>query len=89
MALITFWTKQAEKNFGNIITYLNDNFGEITSQAFVNRFFIILDSIQKYPELGSLEVKDKAIRGILITKHNILFYRFTVDKLILLNIFDT
>jgi plasmid stabilization system protein ParE len=39
------------------------------------------------PEMGSVEHFEKQIRGIVITKHNTLFYRIEEEKLILLNFF--
>jgi len=40
------------------------------------------------PEMGSIEHYEKQIRGVVITKHNTLFYRIEDQKLILLSFFD-
>ena len=40
------------------------------------------------PEMGTVEHFEKRIRGMVITKHNTLFYRIEEDKLILLTFFD-
>lgn len=38
--------------------------------------------------MGTLENKEKQIRGFVITKHNTLFYRIEEDKIILITFFD-
>jgi plasmid stabilization system protein ParE len=89
MALRVRWNKRAEKSFAKIIDYLELNFGERTTKNFVLRTFPIIDSLSEYPEIGTEELKEKNVRGFVITKHNILFYRYTQRELILLNFFDT
>ena len=89
MALKLRWTKRAEKNFHDNLQYLNEQFGLNAAMAFVRQTFAILETIQKYPEIGTVEIKDKNIRGFLITKHNRLFYRFNDVEIIVLQIFDT
>ncbi len=83
------WTKRANHRFNAILSYLEDEWGERVTKNFVKKTYGILIILTKFPEIGTLELKDKKIRGILITKHNRLFYRISGNKIILLNFFDT
>ena len=50
---------------------------------------MITEILSEYPQIGSVEINEKKVRGIIITKHNKLFYRFNENEIIILNIFDT
>lgn len=89
MALKIKWNKRAKDNFDKILEYLELSFGQQTAKVFAKRSYIIIEQLSEYPELGSLEVENKQIRGILITKHNRLFYRITESEIVLLSFFDT
>ena len=89
MALKIKWNTRAEKSFRKIVEYLDMSFGERTTQNFVQRTFSIIDILSEFPEIGTLELKDKNVRGFVITRHNTLFYRYTNRELILMNFFDT
>jgi len=83
------WTKTASRNFDNIMKYLSENWSYSVVSNFVHRTSDILLVLSEFPHLGELQVADKGIRGILITKHNKLFYRIDGPRLIVLKIFDT
>ena len=89
MILRVSWTKRSVNQFVQIQDYLESEFGLNIRNAFTKKFFVILENLQTFPELGTLEVRDKKIRGILITKHNKLFYRYNSTQLIILAFFDT
>jgi plasmid stabilization system protein ParE len=89
MARRVVWTKRATTNFKRIIIYLEDNWGSKVTRDFVKKSFRVIELIQDYPQLGSLEDREKGIYGFLITTHNRLFYRLSEDQLIILNFFDT
>jgi len=89
MALVIFWTKRADKKFDKIIAYLEEVWGEAVAKQFVLRVYELLDLLIKYPELGSLQHKQKKIRGFVITKQVSLFYKYDSDRIVILNLFDT
>ncbi|HEV7382361.1 MAG TPA: type II toxin-antitoxin system RelE/ParE family toxin [Dyadobacter sp.] len=89
MARRVVWTKRATTNFKRIIIYLEDNWGSKVTRDFVKKSFRVIELIQDYPQLGSLEDREKGIYVFLITTHNRLFYRLSEDQLIILNFFDT
>lgn len=89
MARQIIWTDRANARFNNVIAYLEKDWGEKVTKGFVLRTFEIIELLSLQPHLGSLEKDNEKIRGFLITKHNRLFYRFTDNEFIILNIFDT
>ncbi len=44
--------------------------------------------LRNYPEMGSLEMPEKAIRAFQLTHHTRVFYRLKGDTIILLTFFD-
>lgn len=81
------WTKTALANLDNVVAYLNDNWPDIVTAAFLSKLNETLTLIATFPESG-VEQKPN-IHGILITKHNKLFYRVSDKRITVLRIFDT
>ncbi|MBK9220509.1 MAG: type II toxin-antitoxin system RelE/ParE family toxin [Saprospiraceae bacterium] len=73
----------------SLIDYLNQEWSENVAKQFVKRTFELVELLSKQPNLGPYQNSEKKIRGILVSKHNRLFYRTTSHKIIILNIFDT
>ena len=88
MAKIIVWNRRASNNFNSIINYLQAEWGDTVTRNFVVRTYKVIELLAVNPEMGSIEHFEKQIRGIVITKHNTLFYRLEEEKLILLNFFD-
>jgi plasmid stabilization system protein ParE len=82
------WNRRASNNFNSIISYLQREWGETVTRNFVIRTYELLDLLAENPEMGAIEHFEKQIRGIVVTKHNTLFYRIEEEKLILLSFFD-
>jgi plasmid stabilization system protein ParE len=88
MAKTIIWNRRASNKFDTIIEYLQKEWGENVTRNFVIRTYQIIEILAQNPEIGTLENKEKQIRGLVITKHNTLFYRIENDNLILLSFFD-
>ncbi len=88
MALKIYWTKRADKKFDQILDYLLVEWGESVAKAFTRKVYDFLDILSEFPEIGTIENKEKGIRGFTIIKQVNLFYRISGDKVILLNFFD-
>ncbi len=88
MALEIYWTKRADKNFDKIIDYLLNEWGENVSRAFIKKVYDFLDILAEFPEIGTIENREKGIRGFTIVKQVNVFYRISGNKIILLNFFD-
>jgi plasmid stabilization system protein ParE len=88
MAKTIIWNRRASNNFNSIISYLRKEWGDEVTRNFVIRTYRLLDLLAENPEMGGIEHFEKQIRGIVVTKHNTLFYRTDDEKLILLSFFD-
>jgi plasmid stabilization system protein ParE len=88
MALTIYWSKRADKKFDKIIAYLEQEWGEAVTQAFVRKVYDFLDILLEFPELGSFENAERNIRGFVIVKQLTIFYKITEDRIIILNFFD-
>ena len=89
MALKIEWTKRADKKFDTILVYLNEEWGERVTANFVKKVYEFLDVLVEYPEIGTLEHKQKGVRGFTIVKQVSIFYKVSGNKIILLDFFDT
>ena len=88
MALEIVWSKRANLKFDQIITYLIEEWGEQSAKQFIGKVFTILEILSEFPEIGSVENKEKSIRGLTVVKQVNLYYRIKNDKIILLVFFD-
>jgi len=88
MALKVFWTIRAELFFNNIIKYLQTEWNESVTKAFIIRVYETIDLISEFPEIGSIENHKKGIRGFVILKQITLFYRIKNETVIILSLFD-
>ncbi len=88
MALEIYWTKRADKKFDRILEYLNKEWGESVARAFTKKVYEFFDILTEFPEIGTVENKEKGIRGFTIIKQVHLFYRISGNKVILLSFFD-
>ena len=48
-----------------------------------------IDQLSRQPNMGVSSSKVKGVRGLLITRHNRLYYKINEDKVIILNLYDT
>jgi plasmid stabilization system protein ParE len=83
-----FLTKRAEQNYGSIKEHITKEWGKGVAAAFEQKTTDFLDILEEFPEIGSVEVKEKQIRGFQLTKHTRIFYRITSYKIIILSFFD-
>jgi plasmid stabilization system protein ParE len=88
MALAIVWSKRATLRFDHIISFLIDEWGEKSAREFTLKVFDFLDTLAEFPEIGSLENKEKNIRGFTIAKQVNLYYRVKDEKIVLIIFFD-
>jgi plasmid stabilization system protein ParE len=82
------WLPQAENDFDNILDYLQKNWGDIVVDEFIYKLERILSLVSQKPTMFRRSSKMN-IHQVLITKHNLLFYRIIENKIELLTFFDT
>ncbi len=88
MALEVFWTKKADTKFVKILDYLQEEWGDRVTRSFVKSVYDFLEILKKFPEIGTIENRDKNIRGFTIVKQVNLFYKFDGHRIIVLDFFD-
>lgn len=80
-------TKRAEKNYNSIRSYIAEEWGDEVAKAFEQKVIDFLDLLISFPEMGSVEVEDKQIRGFQLTRQTRVFYRIKPNHLIILSFF--
>lgn len=88
MALKIFWTKRASKNFDIILDYLEVEWGDQVCRRFIKDVYDFMELLAEFPEIGSIENKEKNIRGFTLIKQVNVFYRINNDQLIILGLCD-
>jgi plasmid stabilization system protein ParE len=88
MALKIFWSKRASIKFEQIVGYLLNEWSENSAKEFISKVFDFLDILPDYPEIGSLENKEKNIRGFTIVQQVTLYYRIKKDSIVLIVFFN-
>ncbi len=83
-----FLTKRAVRDYNSIKQYLKKEWGENVAEAFEHKTTDFLNLLKDFPKMGSLEVQEKQIRGIVLTKQVKLFYRIKSNQIIILTFFD-
>ena len=81
-------TKKADDRFDEIVDYLNKKFGKTTAVRFIERTYSFFDIIIDFPNIGTVEDREKGIYGFVIEKPVTIFYRYTDNEIIILNFFD-
>mgnify|MGYP000851673347 CR=1 FL=1 len=82
------WTPRAEEDLQRICRYLSAEWGSTVLNTFLDTVDGTVERIRIFPHLFRSSGKAD-VREALITKHNLLFYRVTADRIFLLTIWDT
>jgi len=88
MALKISWTKRASKNFDIILEYLEVEWGDQVAGRFIKDVYDFMELLAEFPEVGSIENREKNIRGFTLFKQVNIFYRINNDQIIILGLFD-
>ena len=88
MALKIQWSKRADKKFDKIIEYLMVKWSERVTKSFVKKVHDLIDTLSEFPEIGTIENKEKGIRGFTVIKQVIIFYKVSGNRIIILDFFD-
>jgi plasmid stabilization system protein ParE len=83
------WTTKAQKRFAEILDYIQLKFGNTARQSFILKTKDFTRLLSEFPEIGTLEIKEKNLRGFQLAKQTRVFYRLKNDRIILLTFFDS
>lgn len=81
-------TKRANHDFLRIQDYLLSIWGTTSVLKFKNQVNDFLDILEIFPEIGTLEVPEKNIRGFQVNSHIRIFYTVKSDSLVILSFFN-
>ena len=88
MALSIYWTRTSDKKFDKIIDFLEQEWGKTVAKAFVKKVYDFLDILVEFSEIGSIENSERNIRGFVVVKQLVIFYKIKENNIILLDFFD-
>jgi len=89
MAYKVVYKKRFYNKLSALLNYLEANWSEEIAQQFLQKLDKRIETLKGQPYIGGPSQTIKGVRGILITKHNKLFYKITNDTIIVLNMYDT
>lgn len=78
-----------KKKVIKVLEFLEKEWSHKVAQEFLKKIDKKLDLLSKQPAIGRSSQKYKNVRGILITRHNKMYYRIQGHKVIIINLFDT
>lgn len=82
-----------KKRFTNklikVLTYLEKEWSQKVAMSFLKKVDHRIKQLSLQPFAGAVSQLAKDVRGILITKHNRLYYKVKGNKVIVLNMYDT
>jgi len=82
-----------KKRFTNkvkkVLAYLEKEWSHKVAEEFLVKIDRRINHLTKQPYLGAPSLKIKDVRGLLITRHNRMYYKIKDDKVIILNMYDT
>ncbi len=81
--------KRYINNLLKVLNYLQAEWGEKVTAEFIARLDKRMLNLLSQPKMGMQSEVVKEVRGILITKHNRVFYKIASTKIIILDIKDT
>ncbi|HQQ97085.1 MAG TPA: type II toxin-antitoxin system RelE/ParE family toxin [Cyclobacteriaceae bacterium] len=83
------WTERAQRRMGEILDYIEKEFGTNARQSFRLRTQDFTRILIEFPEMGTLELKEKNLRGFQLTRQTRVFYRVKKDSIVILTLFDS
>lgn len=72
-----------------LLVYLEKEWSHKVAADFLLKIDRRIELLTKQPFVGKSSSKIKNVRGLLITRHNKLYYIVKEDKVIILNMYDT
>jgi plasmid stabilization system protein ParE len=89
MAYEVIYKKRFNNKLIKLLQYLKDEWSEKTASGFLKKIDERIETLKQQPFIGKPSERKPEVRTILITKHNRLYYKFSHNKIIVLNMYDT
>ena len=83
------WTEKAQQRIGEVLEYIEREFGAKARQIFIEKTQDFTRILIEFPEMGTLEIKEKNLRGFQLTNQTRVFYRVKKNSIIILTLIDS
>lgn len=83
------WSKRAQNSLEKVIRYLEENWSETDVKNFALKLERCILILEKNPEAFPKSQRKPALRRVVITKQNTLYYFIKGHSVFLVKIFDT
>jgi plasmid stabilization system protein ParE len=83
------WTEKAQQRIGEVLEYIEREFGAKARQIFLEKTQDFTRILIEFPEMGTLEIKEKNLRGFQLTNQTRVFYRVKKNCIIILTLIDS
>jgi plasmid stabilization system protein ParE len=83
------WTEKAQRRIGEVLEYIEREFGAKARQIFLEKTQYFTRILIEFPEMGTLEIKEKNLRGFQLTNQTRVFYRVKKNCIIILTLIDS
>jgi plasmid stabilization system protein ParE len=82
-----------KKRFTNkvkkVLSHLETEWSHKVADEFLNKIDRRIELLSAQTYIGATSSKVKEVRGLLITRHNRIYYKIKNDQVIILNMYDT
>jgi len=89
MAFEVVYKKPFYKKLEALLNYLQKEWNEDIAQKFLIKLDNRISTLTEQPYIGSPSRKVVGVRGILITKHNKIFYKVSKNRVTIIDMLDT
>lgn len=89
MAFQIIVKKRFTSKVTKVLAYLEKEWSQKVASEFLLKIDRRIELLAKQPYVGAPSAKVKDVRGLLITRHNRLYYKIKGEKVIILNMYDT
>ena len=89
MAYKIIYKKRFSNKLIKLLRYLELEWSEQTAIEFLSKMDKRIETLKKQPFIGKPSSSKPDVRAILISKQNRLYYKFSKDSIIILNMYDT
>ena len=81
--------KRFTSTVNKVLTYLQIEWSQKVAIEFMTKVDRRIELLTRQPYIGAPSSKVKDVRGLMITRHNKMYYKVTGNKVIVLNMYDT
>lgn len=89
MAYRIIFKKRFTNKVQKVLTYLEKECSDKVAAQFLLKIDRKLEMLKKQPGIGRPSQKVPGVRGLLITRHNKMFYKIAGNQVTILNMYDT